>query len=346
MDEYEPDFRVEKASAGDDSPSILDPDNQLDVFSIGDEYEMGEETLTPGVDYDESFMNVLEMVGWSGCVLLMFVLFNVGILMGRVPWLPVPDTMFWWYLLTFFGTFSVVTVAGGAMHRYCGVNISYTRKIAHFFSFFLPFGLFALFPFKKSVTTYVLTFCAAFISFIPLMDGIRNIPSMWILRLAYASFDRREDRPLTLMWAVTQNLMVYVVMLSCALVLDEVLHEPVFVLIPLIVTGFGDGFAEIVGRAYGRHKYKTAAMCAQKQYTRSIEGSMVIVFSGVVVIAVMFAAGVINVAQLVTGLIVIPVPMAVAEAKSPHSWDNPFLLLVGGLLSIGVALVPRIPWSF
>lgn len=303
------------------------------------DYDMNESSLVPGEDYNEGLMNALEMVGWSSCVVLVFLLFNILILMGRVPWLPVPDGMFWWYLLTFFATFAVVTIVAGAMNRLLGVNISYTRKVAHFFSFFLPFGLFALFPFTKTVTTYALTFCAAFVAFIPMLHGIRTLPNMLLLQYAYASFDRREDRPFTLMWAVTQNVFVYAVMLPCAVILEEILDKPAFILIPLVVTGIGDGLAEPVGRAFGRHKYRATAMCARKQYTRSIEGSMMLVLSGVGVVLALFAWGNMTVRQLGVGLAIIPVPMAIAEAKSPHSWDNPFLLLVGGVLSIVTALV-------
>lgn len=315
------------------------PSGSMHALDGGFEYDMNEEMLVPGEDYNESFMNVLEMVGWSSCAALIFVLFNILILMGRVSWLPIPDGMFWWYLLTFFATFAIVTIVAGAMHRLAEVNISYTRKVAHFFSFFLPFGLFALFPFTKTVTTYALTFCAAFIAFIPMLYGIRTLPHMILLQYAYASFDRREDRPLTLMWAVTQNVFVYAVMLPCAIILEEILDKPSFILIPLVVTGIGDGLAEPVGRAFGRHKYRATAMCARKQYTRSIEGSMMLVLSGVVVLVVLFALGSMSAKQLAVGLLIIPVPMAIAEAKSPHSWDNPFLLLVGGVLSIATALV-------
>lgn len=324
-----------------DTPDRACGSDMLEAHISGSASEPEEHTLTAGVDYDIQFMNVLEMIGWVACAALLFVLFNVLILMGRVAWLPVPDLMFVWYTLTFIGTFTLVTIGAGAMRVYGGVNISYTRKIAHFFSFFLPFGLFALFPFTKTVTTYLLTFCTAFLMFVPLMSGIRNIPALWVVRLAFASFDRREDRPLTLMWAVTQNVFVYAVMLPCAIVLGEVLHVPGFILIPLIVTGLGDGFAEIVGRSVGRHKYRATAMCARKLYTRSIEGSAMIVLSGVGVIVAMFAWGALDIWQLGAGLVLIPVPMAVAEAKSPHSWDNPFLLFVGGVLSIVIALVPR-----
>lgn len=294
----------------------------------------GEHELVAGADYDQNFVNIMETIGWGGCALILFITFNTLILMGRVDWLPWPDYMFGVYISTFVGTFTVVTIGAGAAKVYGGVNISYTRKVAHFFSFFLPFGLYAIIPFTKNLTSYVLTFCCAFFCFMPLVSGIRNIPCMWPIRLAYASFDRREDRPLTLLWVVTQALFVYAVMLPCVIVLDTVLHDAVFILIPLIVTGIGDGLAEPVGRAFGYHKYRAAAMCTRKQYTRSIQGSLMLVVSGVAVISVMFAIGKVDLVQFLVGFFIIPIPMAVAEAKSPHSWDNPFLLLVGGVLAI------------
>lgn len=298
--------------------------------------ENGETDLVADVDYDVNFLNVMETVGWGGIACIVFGLFTTLILMGRVSWLPRPDHLFGIYIGAFLGIFSIVTIAMGYLRVYWAVNISYTRKVTHFFSFFLPFGLSALLPFQKTATTYILTFFTAFVAFIPLMEGIRNIPCLWLLRLAYASFDRREDRPLTLLWAVTQALMVYAVMLPCIILLEK-MANPSYILIPLVVTGFGDGLAEPVGKAFGRHKYRATAMCASRQYTRSIEGSLMIVATGIIVVSFLFAIGHMTLSQFVIAFVVVPIPMAIAEAKSPHSWDNPFLLLVGGTLSIGIS---------
>lgn len=298
--------------------------------------ESNENDLVAGVDYDLNFLNVMETIGWAGIAIMVFGLFTTLILMGRVSWLPRPDHMFGIYIGIFLGTFTVVTIVAGWFRVYQHVNISYTRKVTHFFSFFLPFGLSAILPFEKTATTYILTFFTAFVAFIPLMDGIRNIPCMWLLRLAYASFDRREDRPLTLLWAVTQALMVYAVMLPCIILLEK-MNNASYILIPLVVTGFGDGLAEPVGKMFGRHKYRATAMCASKQYTRSIEGSLMIVLSGIIVVLTMFALGHMSTTQFLVAFFAVPIPMAIAEAKSPHSWDNPFLLLVGGTISIGIS---------
>lgn len=304
------------------------------ALPIGDDAD--EHDLVADVDYDVNFLNIMETIGWAGIAVMVFCLFTTLVLMGRVSWLPRPDHMFGIYIGVFLGTFTVVTIVAGYCRVYWHVNISYTRKVTHFFSFFLPFGLSAILPFEKTATTYILTFCTAFVAFIPLMDGIRNIPCMWPLRLAYASFDRREDRPLTLLWAVTQALMVYAVMLPCIILLEK-MGNASYILIPLVVTGFGDGLAEPVGKAFGRHKYRAAAMCTSKEYTRSIEGSLVIVATGVIVVSTMFAIDHMSLTQFLVAFFAVPIPMAIAEAKSPHSWDNPFLLLVGGTLAIGIS---------
>jgi phytol kinase len=161
---------------------------------------------------------------------------------------------------------------------------------------------------------------------------------MWPLRLAFASFDRKEDRPLTLVWAVTQALFVYIVMLPCLVLLTQ-WNSARLILIPLIVTGVGDGIAEPIGRAWGYHKYKTSAMCTTKLYTRSIEGSLAIAAVAVVVVCAMYAGRMLTTTQFLLGIGTFPVWMPVAEAVSPHSWDNPFLLGVGGALTFALAAV-------
>lgn len=334
-----------KSTHGDDASASRDgrkTNTRITATDPGDQPPENDEAsdidLIAGVDYDVSFLDMMETIGWVGITAMAVCLFTTLLLMGKVEFLPWPDRLFGVYIAIFLGTFAVVTISAGCLRVYMGVNISYTRKVTHFFSFFLPFGLSALIPFEKTLTTYIFTFCAAFIAFVPLVEKIRNISCMWPLRLAYASFDRREDRPLTLLWAVTQALMVYAVMLPCILAL-EAMDDASYVLIPLIVTGIGDGLAEPIGKTVGYHKYRVTAMCTRKQYTRSIQGSLMLVVSGVAVVSVMYGLGLMSLTQFLVAFFVVPVPMAIAEAKSPHSWDNPFLLLVGGLLAIGVSAI-------
>jgi hypothetical protein len=40
--------------------------------------------------------------------------------------------------------------------------------------------------------------------------------------------------------------------------------------------------------------------------------------------------------QFLLMLGIVPITMALTEALSPHTWDNPFLFLVGGISIVGV----------
>ena len=277
--------------------------------------------------------------GWLGATLTLWALVTTLVLMGHFTYLPVPDRLYGIYISLFLAIYTISTVLAGVCNQYLGVNVAYTRKIVHFFSFFLPFGLYVLIPFEKSLTTYVLTFCCAFLAFVPLTEPIRNAPGMWFIRMAFASFDRPEDRPYTLVWAVTQNLAVYMVMIPVVLILYRT-HAAELVIIPLSITGIGDGMAEVIGRPYGRHKYKTTALFTNKVYTRSVEGSMAIVVTSIMVVTILYATSNLRIVQYLTSLVIIPIPMAITEAISMHSWDNAFLCFVGGCLSIVISLIP------
>lgn len=300
-----------------------------------------DDSLAPYASIDRGAMNLADTLGWIGCTALVLILSTTLLLMGTVEWLPMPGTLFSYYIAAFLGIFTGVTIMAGVLHVYGGVNIAYTRKVAHFFSFFLPFGLYVMVPFEKTLTTYLLTFCCSFLSFVPLTEPIRTIWFMWPTRMAFASFDRPEDRPYTLFWAITQALAVYAVMI-CAVVTLTWLGHPEFAIIPLVITGFGDGLAEVVGRPFGKHKYRTGALCSDTLYTRSVEGSTMLVVTSVVVVTVMYCLNLLSVWQYSASMVLYPIPMAITEAVSMHSWDNAMLCLVGSVISVAVALIDYI----
>jgi len=41
-------------------------------------------------------------------------------------------------------------------------------------------------------------------------------------------------------------------------------------------------------------------------------------------------------------LLIIPIAMTLAEAFSPHTWDGPFLSLVGGSSTVGVLEISQL----
>ena len=59
--------------------------------------------------------------------------------------------------------------------------------------------------------------------------------------------------------------------------------------IPVMTTGIGDGLAEPVGIAWGKHKYKTRGLCSPKLYTRSYEGSFTVYISCVITTAAVYS---------------------------------------------------------
>jgi dolichol kinase len=290
-----------------------------------------------GIHYDPRTIAVFETLGILGILVIATIVNVVLIIMGKVPALPVPDPFFGIYIGIFFGTFITTAVTGGALVTYCGLDVMYSRKLIHFFSFFLPFGLFQLIPFEKSLTTYILTFCATFVAYMPLIEGVRSLHIALPLRLAFASFDREQDRPLTLLWTVSQSFSAYLALMPCVFVLQRLFRAGQFVMIPLMTVAVGDGLAEIVGRKLGRHKYRSRGICTSRSYTRSIEGSLCIFVTCVITILALFlTTHAWKWWQLLVAELTIPLVMTVAEVYAPHAWDNAVLLGTGGILTVGV----------
>ena len=101
--------------------------------------------------------------------------------------------------------------------------------------------------------------------------------------------------------------------------------------IPIIINGIGDGLAEPVGVRFGRHRYRTRALFTSRSYTRSLEGSAMVLCSAVLVLLANFSA--FTSTQLLVALLTIPIATTLAEAFSPHTVDAPLIFLsAGGLL--------------
>ena len=153
---------------------------------------------------------------------------------------------------------------------------------------------------------------------------IRNRIS--ILDTAFMSIDRPEDRPYTLLWITTQtagNFLVTIPFSTYLILIDRM--ELIFIV--MLINGFGDGLAEPIGIRFGKHKYETRALFTKRKYVRSIEGSSCVFFASLIVIIFFHLS--FNPIQFLVALITIPIVMTLAEAFAPHSWDNPFLSLVG-----------------
>jgi dolichol kinase len=211
------------------------------------------------------------------------------------------------------------------------IKVNYTRKINHFALFFLPQLLMKLNPFTPTVATTLTGSLIGILTLAIYALPLRNRCS--VISTMFSSFDRPEDRPFTLFWLSTQIIASYIVVLFLMLfVMNE--HHYDFIFIPILINGIGDGLAEPVGIRFGRHAYQTRALFTKKRYTRSLEGSACVLVTSI--IAVLLYHPHFSPSQFTGALLIMPILMTLAEAFSPHSWDSPFLFLVGGLSLAGV----------
>ena len=157
------------------------------------------------------------------------------------------------------------------------------------------------------------------------------------LTTCFAAIDRPEDRPFTLLWLFTSILATWAIMLIWLLLTPE--NAAPFIFIALFIAGVGDALAEPVGITFGRNSYKTRAMWTDKTYIRTLEGSAVVFLSGVV--ATGFAAKLhpdfAAYGMVWWALAFLPAATTIAEAKSPHTWDQPFI--IGICAAISTAMV-------
>ncbi len=210
-------------------------------------------------------------------------------------------------------------------------KVNYTRKINHFFVFFSPYLLKLIFPFEESLYTQIII---ALVGLSTLAIYIRPIrDNIKIVGVMFAAFDRPEDRPHTLKWLFTQYLATYIVAIPLWLLFDRIGHTEAIPII-ILINAIGDGLAEPVGITWGKHKYKVKALFTRTKYTRSFEGSACVFIVSFLAIAAYYNS--FTPVQLIAAFISVPIVATMAEAKSPHTWDSPFIFLFTGICLLTV----------
>lgn len=225
----------------------------------------------------------------------------------------------------------IIAFCEGLMVVKGGVKVNYTRKLNHFFVFFLPFILKVYIPFTENLLTMVLMVCISMATFIIYLKPVRTKAKLF--GVMYAAFDRPEDRPHTMKWLFTQYLATYIVAVPLYFYFHHIGMAELLMLI-ILVNAIGDGLAEPVGVTWGKHKYKVKALFTRQTYTRSIEGSACVFITAVLVLygfSYLFTP-----MQFAAALLLFPIGVTLAEAYSPHTWDSPLIFLVGGLILVGV----------
>ena len=170
---------------------------------------------------------------------------------------------------------------------------------------------------------------ATLFCFLLLIKPIRERSTLFMLQ--FNSLDRPEDRPHTLKWIVAGNVFpgLFVLLFFRWLFARTTQSDLVFILV--FVTSIGDGLAEPIGIAFGKHKYSTSTCCSKRKYTRSFEGSACVFLSGMVFPALQYFDFETPM-QLWLTMIVLPFVVAYAEATAPHTMDAPVLMAATGLV--------------
>eukprot|EP01065_Artemidia_motanka_P020946 TRINITY_DN2497_c4_g2_i1.p1 TRINITY_DN2497_c4_g2~~TRINITY_DN2497_c4_g2_i1.p1 ORF type:complete len:588 (+),score=162.54 TRINITY_DN2497_c4_g2_i1:24-1766(+) len=233
----------------------------------------------------------------------------------------------------------LLTYFSGWLHLQRGWRVNYTRKITHCTGYIANVVVRFVIGSGEEIETIaslILTSALILMMFhVFLLKPMRK--RFNFCRVMFSGIDRPEDRPYTLRWNASQNCAYFFVFIPVTYALiARGMYQ--LMLIPVLVIGFGDGLAEPVGIRWGRHKYTSRAIwyhgkCCAGRFTRSLEGSSVVFAATVVAVAVCYpwfeSAN-----QFAAAIATLPPVLTLAEAVGPHTWDNPFLLGIGGGLLV------------
>ena len=232
--------------------------------------------------------------------------------------------MFWFAELLKMALLGGVAYGGGLLVRHRGVKVNYTRKVNFFALYLVPMLVDRSFPMVKSSGAAALRavlFMGLMAFFLkPVRERLTLAGTMFL------SYDRPEDRPHTMFWLTTQLLAGYAILIPMQILFRK-LGFAELIFIPILVHGLGDGLAEPVGVRFGKHKYSCRALFSKRRYTRSLEGSACVFLAGLVAVLSFHAS--FMPPQFIGALLVVPIGMTLAEAFSPHTWDTPYMFLVG-----------------
>jgi len=206
------------------------------------------------------------------------------------------------------------------------LKVNYSRKVIHFSQLLSTLLINRTF-FNYSIEYFIISGSLSFAESLIFIEPIRK--RVRFINFLFLSYDRPEDRPHTVRLATTQIIGMNIALITVAYLygLSGVLLD--LLALPLLITAFGDGLAEPIGVRFGKHKYQTKDMIGNRVYTRSYEGSAMVFLT--TIIALSISSNLFSSNTLICLLAILPLLMTITEAHSPHTWDNPFLYLIGGL---------------
>lgn len=225
----------------------------------------------------------------------------------------------YWLLCSFLGRIAI---------KY-NVKINYTRKIGHFSMFIFPGLVYYLFNIHDGYEKIIIVAISTILFFLSLSNLFRN--RCRYLQLAFYSIDRPEDRPYTLLWIFTQTGVGFFILGIFGYIWTMYNIPLELMYITILTTTIGDGLAEPIGVRFGKHKYNVKGILVNRDYFRSYEGSLVVFFFSLI-IYIFYMPYFNDSLYKWVGLIIYPIFMTITEAKSPHTWDTPFLFFIGNFI--------------
>jgi len=256
---------------------------------------------------------------------------------------------FWLYLIPKFLVMSLVSLVGGIVCRYFSImddngyvlttrislfKVNYTRKFQHFAAYLVPLLINP--PQSCNCSGPLELVWGDYVTLLPFLLMIKPVRERFTLcMLQFNSLDRPEDRPHTLKWLIGGNIIPGLHLLIFFKWLFSQTTQAGLVFVIVLITCIGDGLAEPIGVAIGKHKYSTTTCLSKRKYLRTLEGSACVFLCAMVFPALMYASFT-RFTQLWLAMLILPPITSFAEATAPHTMDTPILILVVGGLLYGI----------
>ena len=237
--------------------------------------------------------------------------------------------LFWFAELLKMALLGAIAYGCGLLVRHREVKVNYTRKVNFFALYLIPM---LIDHFSATVNSsevaavravFFMIFMALFLK--PIRERVKLAGTMFL------SYDRNpEDRPHTMFWLISQLLAGYAVLIPMQILFRKFGFADL-IFIPILVHGLGDGLADPVGVRFGKHKYSCRSLFNKRRYTRSLEGSACVFVAGLKLAVSVVPCRASLRRNSFGALLIVPIGIvkALAEAFSPHTWDTPYMFLVG-----------------
>lgn len=201
----------------------------------------------------------------------------------------------------------------GLLKLRLGWKTGYTRKLYHF-AIFLVAGLVQVAFGYEGTIVY-----GSSVSLIILYAVWRGTGNVFFEAMA-----REKDAPRRA-WFI---LAPYAATLSGGVLANFLFPAPIPAF-GYLVTGFGDAVAEPIGTRFGRHKYRVPSRRDVPAY-RSLEGSAAVFIGSLTALLLACALTGLSLPASLGACLALAAVATLAEAVSPHGWDNFVLQLVSG----------------